>query len=106
MTPVSPIRLTTEAVDITMESTDHFFFEFEVGGLFTSPHDDGFHPHLPHNRSFEAGSMWPNRQEHPDGVKPLGNGIFSYTWTPNPGKPKPPTENSGTIHVGGVSSDS
>ena len=106
MNPVSPIRLTTEAVDITMQSTDHFFFEFEVDGLFTSPHANEFHPHLPHHRSFEAGSVWTDPQEHPNGVKPRGDGTFSYTWTPNPGKPKPPTENTGTIHVGGVPNNS
>lgn len=99
MNPSSPVCLTTGAVDISMQATDHFFFQLEVDGVFESPHAKEFHPHLPHDRSFKAGSVWPNPTEHPKGVKPLANGTYSYTWTPDASKPKPPTENIGTIHV-------
>jgi hypothetical protein len=101
MNPSSPVRLTTWAVDISMQATDHFFFEFDVDGVFESPHAKEFHPHLPHDSSFKAGSVWPDREKHPLGVHPLKNGQFNYTWTPdNAVKPKDsPTENTGTIHV-------
>ncbi len=73
MNPPSPVRLTTGAVNISMQATDHFFFQFDVDGVFESPHAKGFKPHLPHDRSFKAGSMWPNPKEHPEGVRPSGN---------------------------------
>lgn len=100
MNPSSPVCLTTEAVDISMQATDHFFFEFEVDGVFTSPHAKEFHPHLPHDRSFKAGKTWPNPEEHPRGVRPLASGEFSYTWTPDAGPKELPTAVPGTIHVG------
>jgi len=100
MNPSSPVRLTTEAIDISMQATDHFFFELEVDGVFTSPHAKEFHPHLPHDRSFKAGTTWPNPEEHPHGVRPLANGEFNYTWTPSVGHKGMPTENTGTIRVG------
>ena len=100
MNPSSPVCLTTEAVDISMQATDHFFFEFEVDGVFTSPHAKEFHPHLPHDRSFKAGTTWPNPEEHPRGVRPLASGEFNYTWTPSVGQKGVPTENTGTIRVG------
>jgi hypothetical protein len=83
-----------------MQATDHFFFELEVDGVFTSPHAKEFHPHLPHDRSFKAGTTWPNPEEHPRGVRPLGSGEFNYTWTPDADPKKLPTQSPGTIRVG------
>jgi|SRR5271156_354203 len=100
MNPASPVRLTTGAVDISMEATDYFFFELDVDGVFESPHAKEFHPHLPHDRSFKAGATWPNPEEHPRGVRPLASGEFNYTWTPNADLKGLPTTNAGTIHVG------
>jgi hypothetical protein len=100
MKPSSPVRLTTEAVDISMQATDHFFFELEVDGVFTSSHSKEFHPHLPHDRSFMTGTTWPNPEEHPRGVRPLASGEFNYTWTPSVDHKGAPTENTGTIRVG------
>jgi hypothetical protein len=99
MNPSSPVCLTTEAIDISMQATDHFFFEFEADGVFTSSHAKEFHPHLPHDRSFKADTTWPNPEEHPRGVRPLASGAFNYTWTPSVDKKGAPTENIGTIHV-------
>jgi hypothetical protein len=99
MNPPSPVCLTTEAVDISMKATDYFFFHLEVDGVFASPHAKEFQPHLPHDRSFKAGSVWPNPKEHPEGAKPCANGTYNYTWTPDASKPKPPTEKPGSIHV-------
>jgi hypothetical protein len=100
MNPSSPVRLTTEAVDISMQATDHFFFELEVDGVFTSSHSKEFHPHLPHDRSFMTGTTWPNPEEHPRGVRPLASGEFNYTWTPSVDHKGAPKENTGTIRVG------
>jgi hypothetical protein len=83
-----------------MQATDHFFFELEVDGVFTSPHAKEFHPHLPHDRSFKAGTTWPNPEEHPRGVRPLGSGEFNYIWTPDADPKKLPTQSPGTIRVG------
>jgi hypothetical protein len=99
MKPSSPVCLTAEAVDITMQATDYFFFHLEVDGVFQSSHAKEFQPHLPHDRAFKAGSVWPNPEEHPQGAKPRANGTYSYTWTPAASEPKPPTENLGSIHV-------
>jgi hypothetical protein len=106
MNPSSPVCLTTGAVDINMQATDYFFFQFEVDGVFESPHAKEFQPHLPHDRSFKAGSVWPNPKDHPEGVKPRANGTYTYTWTPDASKPKPPTEKPGSIHVGSGMGDS
>lgn len=100
MNPASPVHLITGAVDISMEATDHFFFILDVDGVFVSPHAKEFHPHLPHDRAFKAGTTWPNPEEHPRGVRPLASGEFNYTWTPNFDPKGLPTTNSGTIHVG------
>jgi hypothetical protein len=106
MNPSSPVCLTTEAVDITMEAADHFFFELKVDGVFQSSHSKEFHPHLPHDRSFKAGSVWPNPEEHPKGAKPKANGNFSYSWIPDIGKPNPVTSTPGTIRVTSGASNS
>ena len=106
MNPSSPVRLSVEAVDISMQATDHFFFEFEADGVFTSSHAKEFHPHLPHDRSFKAGATWPNSEEHPHGVRPLASGEFNYTWTPITNPKGLPTSTPGTIHVGSGMGDS
>jgi hypothetical protein len=66
-----------------MQPADYFFFELDVDGAFESPRAKEFHPHLPHDRSFKAGSVWPDREKYPLGVHPLNNGEFNYTWTPD-----------------------
>jgi hypothetical protein len=106
MNPISPVCLTTGAVDISMQATDYFFFHLEVDGVFESPHAKEFQPHLPHDRSFKAGSVWPNPKDHPEGVKPRANGTYTYTWTPDASKPKHPTAQIGSIHVGTGMGDS
>ena len=100
MTPISPVHLTTGAIDITMQTDDHFFFKLDVDGVFESSHAKEFHPHLPPDRSFTAGSEWPDRQKYPHGAKPRSNGEFNYTWTPAVEPKGLPTGSIGTIRVG------
>lgn len=99
MNPSNPVCLTAEAVDITMQSSEYFYFKFEVDGVFQSLSAKEFHPHLPFDHQFKAGSVWPNLDEYPKGAKPMTTGTFTYTWEPEVESEELPTQSAGTIRV-------
>jgi len=101
MEPSSPVVLDTDAVDITMQPTDSFFFSFEVDGVLSSGNCSSFTPPLPTDYAGAAGTQWPDANDYPNGVAPGGCGTFTYTWTPSDSASQDNLgEGTGSIRVG------